>query len=155
MSESLWSKTTNTGPFPALRKDVKTDVLIIGGGICGILCAYFLQQKGVDCMLVEKAGVGSGVTRNTTAKVTSQHGLIYHRLLHSLGRERASMYLNANQAAVDAYRELAETISCDFEDQQAGVYSRDNRQRIEAELQALQTLGFPAGFTDRLQLCWH
>ena len=56
--------------FDALASDKSTDVLIIGGGIAGILCAYKLIRAGVDCMLVEADRICGGITGNTTAKIT-------------------------------------------------------------------------------------
>lgn len=72
---SIWSESTRLPHFPTLEGGIKTDVLIIGGGITGILCAYFLQEKGMDYVLVEGRTICAGVTRNTTAKITSQHGM--------------------------------------------------------------------------------
>ena len=49
MRKSVWNKDNIALPeFQPLKGDKKTDVLIIGGGLCGILCAYFLKQQGVD-----------------------------------------------------------------------------------------------------------
>ena len=93
---SIWSKTVELSAFPVLEGDAVTDVLIIGGGMAGALCAYYLKQAGVDCLLVEGNTVGSGVTKNTTAKITAQHGLIYHRLLKKYAVDKARLYLNAN-----------------------------------------------------------
>lgn len=69
----------------ALQGDVSTDVLVIGGGLCGILCTYFLKKAGVDCLLVEGEEIAGGMTKNTTAKITSQHGLVYDGLIRTLG----------------------------------------------------------------------
>ena len=44
--ESIWQANTKLPEFPKLERDMKTDVLIIGGGIAGILTAYFLHQNG-------------------------------------------------------------------------------------------------------------
>ena len=38
---SLWTQEIEMPEFPALEKDIRTQVLIIGGGMAGILCAYF------------------------------------------------------------------------------------------------------------------
>ena len=78
--DSIWTNSVEMPEFPALEGDARTDVLIIGGGIAGILCAYFLQENGVDYMLAEGRAICSGITKNTTAKITAQHGLIYHSL---------------------------------------------------------------------------
>ncbi|MDE7211115.1 MAG: FAD-dependent oxidoreductase, partial [Lachnospiraceae bacterium] len=85
--ESIWRKTVELPHFAELKGNAKTDVLIVGGGIAGILCAHFLQERGVDYMLVERDTIASGVTGNTTAKITAQHGLIYHKLLKNMGQE--------------------------------------------------------------------
>ena len=112
---SIWTEDVRLPQFPALMEDKKTDVLIIGGGMAGILCAYFLQKAGVDYILVEGNRICSGITQNTTAKITSQHGLIYHKLLKSLGTEGTQKYLDINQAALARYAELCSNIDCDFE----------------------------------------
>ena len=83
MKKSVWSDIVNIPNFPKLEGEKSTDVLIIGGGLCGILCAYFLKRAGVDYILVEGNKIASGITKNTTAKITSQHGLIYDNLIRT------------------------------------------------------------------------
>ena len=138
---SLWKETINMPEFEPLSGDIKTDVLIIGGGITGILCAYTLKQAGVDYMLVEADRICSGVSQNTTAKITSQHGLIYHKLLRRFGTEKTRMYLEANQLALDVYCKLCQTIDCDFEHKDNFVYSMDKARKLEQELEALHKIG--------------
>ena len=65
--DSIWTKEVELPHFPTLEGEVNTDVLIIGGGITGTLCAYFLQENGVDYVLLESNTIASGTTRNTTA----------------------------------------------------------------------------------------
>ncbi len=139
--ESIWRKTVELPHFAELKGNAKTDVLIVGGGIAGILCAHFLQERGVDYMLVERDTIASGVTGNTTAKITAQHGLIYHKLLKNMGQERAKQYLDANQAAVRKYFSLCGGMDCDFEEKNNFVYSVDSREKIEREARALERLG--------------
>lgn len=85
---------------------------MIGGGITGILCGYFLQQAGVDYAIVEADTICGGITKNTTAKITSQHGLIYHKLVQEFGVETARMYLDINETALDKYRDLCKHVDC-------------------------------------------
>lgn len=150
--DSIWTETVSLPHFPVLEGDVKTEVLIIGGGIAGILCAYFLEEKGVDYLLVEGRTLCSGNTGNTTAKITSQHGLIYDKLLRSAGMEKARMYLEANQNAVRKYFELCAEIDCEFEEKTACVYSMDDREKLEKEAEALCKLGFSAELTETKEL---
>ena len=150
--DSVWAETFKVPSFPRLEGDLKTDVLIIGGGLAGILCAYELKQAGVNYALIEADRVCHGVTRNTTAKVTSQHGLIYHKLLREFGEEKARLYWEANQRALERYRQLSQSIDCDFEEKDSFVYSIDREDKLERELTALDKLGIPADYTDKLPL---
>jgi len=134
--------------FPPLKGDAKTDVLIIGGGMAGLLCAHFLHKAGVDYKLVEGGRVGGGVTKNTTAKITSQHGLLYQKLLRGAGAEKARMYLEANQRAIREFKRLSEEIDCGFEKKDAYVYSLRDRQAIEREVAALHAIDYHATFEE-------
>lgn len=151
MINSVWAQE-ELPPFPKLKQDTKTDVLIIGGGMAGLLCAYRLQQNGVDCMLIEADSLCHGITRNTTAKITSQHGLIYSKLLREFNADTARLYWEANEAALAEYRRLSETISCDFEAKDSYVYTLSHPEKLEKELNALQKIGVPADYTGALPL---
>lgn len=150
--KSLWHVSSELPQFEKLRADKKTDVLIIGGGITGILCAYMLSQYGINYILVEAESICSGITKNTTAKITSQHGLVYDKLIRRFGTEKAEMYLRANEDALKRYRRLCSEILCDFEEKDSYVYSLNNRNKIEKEISALNKIGFKAEFTNQTLL---
>lgn len=152
MKQSVWTDKISMPSFGALSKDIKTDVLIIGGGLCGVLCAYFLQLAGIDYVLVEGSKIASGTTKNTTAKITSQHGLVYSKIIRDYGTEKAQMYLHANQAALKKYEELCNNIKCDYEKKDAYTYSLKSRRKIEDEVRALNKLGINAGFVTKTEL---
>ena len=150
--KSLWQASVELPEFEALRGSKKTDVLVIGGGMAGLLCAYFLKKEGVDCILTEAGRICGGVTGNTTAKITAQHGLIYADLIRRFGQEKASMYLNANLDAIEDYQELCRDISCGFEWESAYVYSLDDRPGLEREQEALEKLHYPSTFEEKVSL---
>ncbi len=147
---SIWAENSEFPIFPKLNNDIKTTVAIIGGGIAGILSAYMLQQKGVDCVVLEADRVCKGVTQNTTAKITSQHGLIFNKMIRNFGIEKSKMYLQANENAVKRYRELCKNISCDFENKDNYVYSVSSLKKIEDELHALVRLDHNPDFTGEI-----
>lgn len=146
MNRSIWIEDVNLPTFGALEKNIKTEVLVIGGGMCGILCAYYLKQAGIPYVLAEGNLIGHGITQNTTAKITSQHGLIYQKIKKAYGMEMAKLYLDSNQTAVTRYREMAQTIECDFEDKDSYVYSISDSMKLLEEVSVLQSLGFPAQY---------
>ncbi len=150
--KSLWKMTSDMPSFPAPDGDRKTDVLIIGGGIAGILTAYFLHQKGIDYVLAEKSRLCHLTSGNTTAKITFQHGLIYDRILRSMGTEKAQMYLHSNKEALEKYALLCKNINCNFEVKDNFVYSLSDRKKLEDEITALSKIGYKAEFTEKLPI---
>lgn len=149
---SIWSDTVSLPAFEPLRRDIKTDVLIIGGGIAGILSAFMLEEAGVDYVLVEADRILSGITKNTTAKLTVQHGLIYQGLVKRFGKERAKMYLQANEDALNEYRSLCQLMDCEFEEKDNYIYSLLDRGKLEREVRALKQLGYSAEYVSELPL---
>ena len=141
--KSIWEKEISKPTFEQLRGNVKTDVLIIGGGMCGILCAYMLKNAGVDCVLVEAGKICSGVTCNTTAKITFQHGLIYNKIADKYGLEVAKKYLYSQK---DSMEKLKEISGDNFEVCSSFVYSLQDRALIEKEVDVLNKIGVNAQF---------
>ena len=152
--KSIWiDKIEKNRPsFEALDGDKKTDVLIVGGGIAGVLCAYMLRRAGVDCLLVEKGRICEQITQNTTAKITLQHGLIYDKMIKRYGLEKSRLYLEAQKMAIDEYSRLCKTISCNYEIKDSYVYSLSNREKIEKEVEALNRLGCEADFVENISI---
>ena len=150
--KSVWQEFSSLPKFEGLPSDMKTEVLIIGGGMAGILCAFMLQKQGVPYILAEAETICNGVTKNTTAKITAQHGLVYDKIVGKYGEELAEQYLTANLIALRKYRELCLDIDCDFEEKDSYVYSLNNRDIIEREINALSKLGFKSEFVENLEL---
>ncbi|MBE7048014.1 MAG: FAD-dependent oxidoreductase [Ruminococcaceae bacterium] len=155
MQKSLWSDTITLPKYRKMDGDLKTDVLVIGGGICGILCAYFLKKAGIDCILVEKQQIAQGTTCNTTGKITAQHGLIYDYIIQHFGKETAQKYYMANNTAIRYYEELCKNIDCDFKKITSYTYSMNRVEKIENEIKALHSLGHPSQFFTSLPLPFH
>ncbi len=145
--DSIWIENSAQVAFPKLPGSIKTDVLIIGGGLAGLLCAHKLKKAGVDCILVEAKKICDGITGDTTAKITLQHGLIYDKLIRQFGEAKAQMYLQAQMRAMREYSRLCLSISCDYIQQDSYVYSVSDREKIETEVAALNRLGCKAEFS--------
>lgn len=149
--ESLWKQEVSFEKRPVLTGKLQTEVAVIGAGMTGILTAEKLQRAGKKVVVLEASGVGSGQTGNTTAKITSQHGLIYHTLVENLGKEKAALYARANEAAIQEYRRMIEVeeIDCDYQEASSYIYSQ-NPEKLRLELLAAQSLGLPASYEGQI-----
>ncbi len=149
---SLWEKSADIQSFPSLEKDIKTDILIIGGGMAGVLCAFMLHNIGADYLLIEAKRIGGGITQNTTAKITAQHGLLYERLTRKIGASNTALYLDANIKALEEYRSLCRDIDCSFENVPSFVYSLTKNHALQKEEHALKALGYDVSLVKSLPL---
>ena len=145
--ESIWAKTCDIPARETLDGDRKTEIAVIGAGMAGILIADALQSAGHEVIVLEANRVASGQTRGTTAKITSQHGLFYHKLIRSHGMEKARQYAAANEAAIREYRRIVSErgIDCDLEEQRAYLYGNDP-EALTQEAACAKELGIEASF---------
>jgi len=150
--ESIWQHSAQHINFHSLQGNKNTEVLIIGGGIAGLLCAYKLKNSGVDCILTEAREICSGITKNTTAKITLQHGLLYDKMIKHFGMEKAELYADAQIRAGEEYARLCRDIDCDYEMRDSYVYSLSDRKKPENEVAALKQLGIKAEFSKAYEL---
>lgn len=154
---SLWlNENKQNNQYEQLTTDKTADVCIIGAGIFGITCGYYLAKSGLKVTIIEKDEIGSKATGHTTAKITSQHGLFYTYLYETYGEKLAKDYLNANQEAIENIKQIIENekINCDFETQSSFVYTTDKSEvnKIKREVDILNSLGFPANFVSKIGL---
>ena len=150
--ESLWTESVRQKSFKSLNGDIKTDVLIVGGGIAGILCADELKKSGVSCVLIEADKILGGVTGYTTAKITVQHGLIYNKIINRYGEEAARLYFKAQCEGLKAFEKNCKEIDCDFKMQDSVVYSVDNLKDIELEALSYDKIGLKYDFFKNVPL---
>ncbi len=143
---SLWLKENTFSQFPSLHGSIRTDVLIIGGGLCGLLCAYEFEKLGVDYIVAEGGRICRKTTGNTTAKITSQHGLIYNDIMKKISAETAEKYYRINEKAIEEYAKLCKDIDCSFERKDNYIYSLSSMKKLDDEMQALEKIGAKGKF---------
>ncbi len=147
--DSLWRSTCSVPSYPALHGSISTEVAVVGGGLCGLLTAYFLQKAGREVVVVEAGHILGGATQGTTAKITSQHGLIYDQLIQQKGEKKARQYALSQQRAIATFFEIAEElgVDCQLERRPAFLYSVSPSIALERECRAAARLGLPADLT--------
>ena len=152
--ESVWNSEVDFRKREVLSKDIECDILVIGAGMAGLLTAYMLTKSGREVVVIDAKSTASGVTKNTTAKITSQHDLIYDSIIKEFGEEGARQYAKANELAIQRYKEIIdeEKIHCDFERKDAYLYSLDNTKSLENEYTAVKKLGIHAELVDEVNL---
>ncbi|MBQ6786682.1 MAG: FAD-dependent oxidoreductase [Lachnospiraceae bacterium] len=150
--QSVWSKTTDLPKQKELKGNIHIQNVVIGAGMAGILTAYFLQKKGLEVIVIEADKIAGGQTKDTTAKITSQHGLIYHDMMKKTGKSRAKGYAQANETAIKAYEEIIreEGITCHYEKLSSFLYStrEDGKELLVQEARAAVELGIKAHYME-------
>ena len=152
--ESLWSKSVSFEPRKSLGSDITADTVVIGAGIAGLLTAYRLKEKGISAAVIEANVICGGQTKNTTAKITSQHGAVYGRIISGYGEKAARQYAAANQKAIGDYESIIKEkgIDCDFERKNAVLYTLHDKSEIEKEASAAKRAGIDCFITDKTDL---
>lgn len=152
--ESHWSREVSIPSRRSMKGDKETETAVIGAGMAGLLTAYFLKKQGRKVIVLEADRIAGGQTKNTTAKITSQHGLIYSSLMKKIGKDRAKLYAMANQEAVRLYEKLVteQEIECDFRKLSSVLYSCREADCLKREAEAAESLGLKASFTEKTEL---
>lgn len=153
-SKSIWNDSAKISPRESLSSNISADVCVIGGGIAGLLIANRLKESGLNVVVVEAKTIGSGQSSNTTAKITYQHGIIYNRLISTIGKDKATQYAEINRRAVEEYESLInrQNIKCDFVRSPACVYSLEENNPILEEYHSAKECGIDCYLTDSTHL---
>jgi len=145
---SYWNLTGDKTHYPRLDKSISTDILIIGGGITGVTCAYCLAEKGLKPVLVEAGILCGGTTGNTTGKVTVQHGVIYDKTEKKYGPDAARGFAESQSSALDFVNNAVEkhSINCQLTKNTAYIFAGnpDEWDTLNLEYEAAKRAGIDA-----------
>ncbi|KFN03872.1 FAD-dependent oxidoreductase [Bacillus clarus] len=151
-----WIESATLSTFPHLSENIKTEVVIIGAGITGITTAYLLAKEGMKVVLIDSGRILNGTTGHTTAKVTAQHDLIYDELINHFGIEKAHLYYEANDNALQFIKDTVQKyeIDCDFTNEDSYLYTTTTNglRSLTKEYEAYQKLNIPCDYVQSLSI---
>lgn len=155
-NKSFWLDTTQRKSYSEIKENIECDVCVIGGGITGISCAYYLSKSNLSTVVLEKDKIASKTTGHTTAKITSQHDLFYDYLIMSKGQEFARKYYEANEKAIKNIENIIkrENIECNFKRADSYVYTKDINlvEDIKKEVDAVKSIEGNCSFVKELNI---
>jgi len=144
---SLWQSEVILSDMPTLKKNISTEVCIIGAGNSGLLTAYQLQKKGFKVVVLEKDDLGFSETALTSAHLSSALDDGYVNLIKWHGKDGAKMAYHSHKSAIDMIEDIARTenIECDFKRVNGYLFlgPNDDRKVLEDELHACEQLEIP------------
>lgn len=145
-SLSLWMEEEIASP-PPLNENFRTDVCIIGGGITGLTCAYFLLKEGLSVTVLESGALAGGQSARTTAHLAWVMDERFFELERLFGLEGARTAGESHREAIRSIERIVreEQIYCDFEKLNAYLFLApgDPIELLDREWTTVQRMGMP------------
>jgi glycine/D-amino acid oxidase-like deaminating enzyme len=141
--------------YPKLVRDIKTDVLVLGGGISGALTAHYLIREGIDCTLIDARTIGLGSTCASTSLLQYEIDTPLHELIKIVGEKKAVRSYKLGASAIAKLSELAtKTGMKDFEMKKSLYYAAYKKDipYLKKEFEARKKHGFKVKWLDEDQL---
>ncbi len=137
--------------YPKLDKHIKTDVLILGGGISGALTAHYLVQEGIDCTVIDARTIGLGSTCASTSLLQYEIDTPLHQLIEMTGAKAAVRSYKLGESAILKLEALAEKTGMKHFERKKSLYSAAHKKDIDflkQEFEARKKHGFKVKYLD-------
>ena len=139
--QSIWMKDYKNSSKKQKKELEDTDILIIGGGITGLSCAYFLKDSKFKVTLLDKGKIGMGISSRTTAKVSYIQNTIYQELEKYYGIKKSKLYFDSQIEAIKIIGDIVKKlkIDCNLEKVDSFLYTNEekNLPKIKKEMELL------------------
>lgn len=145
---SVWSSGGNDKivAYPALEHDVTCDCAVVGGGLCGILCAYVLSKAGLNVVLLEENEILSGKSGRSTAKATTAPPMLYSHLMGHVSPETSRKAAAANMQGLKLLRELCSAYKGAGKPADMFFYTKYGITRLKREYNTMLENGVSCGY---------
>lgn len=137
--------------YPKLEKSVKTDIVIIGGGISGVLTAYYLTNAGYECILVDARSIGLGSTCASTSLLQYELDTPLSVLSEQIGYLSASRAYRMCSEAIDKIESISKKINFKLFERQESVYFaafKKDTELLKSEFEYRKKAGFQVQLLD-------
>ncbi|WP_280771117.1 NAD(P)/FAD-dependent oxidoreductase [Salipaludibacillus daqingensis] len=143
-----WPTTMPSPPsYQTLSEDVTCDVLVIGGGTSGAQCAYYLADRNLNVVVVEKGTIGHGSTATNTALIQYSGERMFTDLIHSFGEEYVGRHLDLCRQAINEIENAQTKCPSPFEFTRRNSLNfasyAEDVERLKQEAILLKKHGFP------------
>ena len=119
--------------LPIINKNINTPVLIIGGGIAGLICAYNFMKNNIKFILVDSKKLASGVSAYTTAQVSIAHDKLYNEIKKKHSKDSSIAYLKSQIEGFNLIKQIIKegNIKCDYKEESTILFANE-KQSIDA-----------------------
>ncbi len=126
-----------------MSPSLSVDAAVVGGGVIGAACAYFLARSGMKVALVERGDVAAGASGGCDGIIIAQD--------HLPGYD-SSLTIASNRI----FQRLVKELDWDFEYTQKGtllvIETEQERKFMLERMQQQIAGGLPVRFVDRQEL---
>lgn len=145
-NEPFWLiKNGLVNAYPSIKEDIKTDILIVGGGITGALMAHQCLEEGYKTVLIDRREIVNGSTSATTSMLQYEIDVPLHKLIKLIGKEGAEANYWAGYKSIDELKSLVKKIKsdCGFEKKESLLYAAFKKDipDLEKEFEARKACG--------------
>jgi len=152
---SIWEGRIGGVHHTPLKRDLETDVLVVGAGITGAMIADALASEGLKVAMVDRRGPAKGSTSASTALVQYEIDTPLTTLARKIGKENAVRAWRRSRLAVDAVAARLKELDVADVVQRGSLYLAGNmldRDGLEREHTARRAAGLASRFLDRRAL---
>ncbi|MEX2297343.1 MAG: FAD-binding oxidoreductase [Dongiaceae bacterium] len=149
INQDWWFTTLLVKQFkhcPPLNKDIKCDVLIVGGGFSGVSAAAEFLNKGLSVVMIEKNIFGGSSSGRSAGFLTPDSELELHQLVRRFGTEPAreiwEMPCRGIERIVQAIRK--NNIECGLLEQDSLFLGlgKSGKEAVASEFECRESVGF-------------
>lgn len=152
--QSFFCEKQNRKQYPYLTENIKTEILIIGGGVAGALALYQFLKKGYSCVLVDESRFGMRSTSITTALLQYELEDNFEDLIKKMSLSDAEKAYQLGSLGLKEVEQILQDIGnhCDFEINDTLLLSNEAKdvEALHAEFEYRLNMGYPVEFYNEM-----